>query len=81
MARLWAGVHWRSDHVAGQQLGRNVAGLMIEQLRLGGIEFLPPIADCQQSPPPPAQIQSDANAFEVRCGDPMPTHDPGPRCD
>jgi hypothetical protein len=31
-ARLWAGVHWRSDHVAGVQIGRAVAQRVIEQL-------------------------------------------------
>jgi PAP2 superfamily len=32
-ARLWAGVHWRSDHIAGQRIGRAVARRMIEQLQ------------------------------------------------
>lgn len=32
MARLWAGVHWRSDHVFGQLVGRAVAELVVQQL-------------------------------------------------
>lgn len=32
-ARLWAGVHWRTDHVAGQRIGRAVAYLIIRQLQ------------------------------------------------
>ena len=32
VARLWAGVHWRSDHPFGQLVGRAVAKLIINQL-------------------------------------------------
>ena len=32
VARLWAGVHWRSDHTFGQLVGRAVAELIINQL-------------------------------------------------
>jgi membrane-associated phospholipid phosphatase len=32
VARLWAGVHWRSDHTFGQLVGRAVAKLIINQL-------------------------------------------------
>lgn len=32
LARLWAGVHWRSDHENGDRLGRCVARMVIEQL-------------------------------------------------
>lgn len=32
MGRLWAGIHWRSDHEAGMKLGRVVARLVIKQL-------------------------------------------------
>lgn len=32
MARLWAGVHWRSDHEAGAKLGQVVACLVLRQL-------------------------------------------------
>ena len=33
MARLWAGIHWRSDHTYGVRLGRCVARLVIEQIQ------------------------------------------------
>ncbi|HEY4640730.1 MAG TPA: vanadium-dependent haloperoxidase [Thermoanaerobaculia bacterium] len=32
VGRMWAGVHWRSDHEAGQKLGRVVACLVLQQL-------------------------------------------------
>jgi hypothetical protein len=32
LGRMWAGVHWRSDHEAGQKLGRVVACLVLQQL-------------------------------------------------
>jgi hypothetical protein len=32
MGRLWAGIHWRSDHEAGLKLGRTVACLILHQL-------------------------------------------------
>lgn len=35
MARLWAGIHYRSDHVQGVKLGRAVAQLIIKQLQDG----------------------------------------------
>ena len=32
-ARLWAGVHWLSDHIAGQKVGRFAAQAVIKQLK------------------------------------------------
>jgi hypothetical protein len=32
-ARLWAGVHWRSDHIAGQLVGRAIAKIITDQLQ------------------------------------------------
>jgi membrane-associated phospholipid phosphatase len=37
LARLWAGIHWRSDHEAGQRLGRCVARMVISQLESDGV--------------------------------------------
>lgn len=37
MARLWAGIHWRSDHEQGMRLGRCVARQIIRQLQRGCI--------------------------------------------
>jgi membrane-associated phospholipid phosphatase len=33
VARIWAGVHWRSDHIAGRLIGKAVADLIIKQLQ------------------------------------------------
>ena len=39
MGRLWAGIHWRSDHEAGLKLGRVVACLVLEQIAdIGRVE-------------------------------------------
>ncbi len=43
MARLWAGIHWRSDHVEGQKLGRCVARLIIQQLQHDGVDAPSPL--------------------------------------
>jgi len=37
VARLWAGVHWRTDHIFGQLVGRAVAELIVHQLIVAGI--------------------------------------------
>jgi hypothetical protein len=37
MARLWAGIHYRSDHEQGIKLGRCVARLVISQLESDGV--------------------------------------------
>jgi hypothetical protein len=59
-ARLWAGVHWRSDHEFGQRVGNAVAEAIIDQLLS---DCVPPISDvpCQklqgQDPPTPDEVQ------------------------
>jgi PAP2 superfamily protein len=50
MARLWAGIHWRSDHLWGIELGRCVAQHVIWQLQ--GSCICPP-DPC--APPPPCE--------------------------
>jgi len=47
MARLWAGVHYRSDHDQGLRLGRQVAHLIIGQLEAGGVASAHPICDVE----------------------------------
>jgi len=47
MARLWAGIHWRSDHTFGRMLGKAVGQLVLAQLGADGAGS-PPV------PPPPA---------------------------
>lgn len=55
MARLWAGIHWRSDHVQGMKLGRCVARQVIKQLQQAclcppDLCFLPGVCDCPATP-------------------------------
>ena len=54
MARLWAGIHWRSDHEQGVRLGRCVAREIIKQLQRGCI--CPP--NVCMTPPPCAEPPS-----------------------
>jgi membrane-associated phospholipid phosphatase len=51
-ARLWAGVHWRSDHIAGVQVGRAVAYLLAQQLRQDCIPPLDVETPCEPTIPP-----------------------------
>jgi len=45
MARLWAGIHWRSDHTFGRLVGKAVGHLVIAQLNGDG-------AGSPSAPPP-----------------------------
>lgn len=57
MGRLWAGIHWRSDHEAGMKLGRTVARMVIEQMQdMGSVDKkgkIGPFVLCPDQPPPP----------------------------
>ncbi len=61
LGRMWAGIHWRSDHTAGQTLGRTVGQLVIRQLLAMGIEH------CPAEPLPPPSIPCAA-ALLLDCG-------------
>jgi membrane-associated phospholipid phosphatase len=80
LARLWAGVHWRSDHLAGNRLGRTVACLVLDQLRRSGIPLVPPPAQCYDVPPPIGQLEEEAKVFEENCGRARFGRVPGRRC-
>jgi hypothetical protein len=57
MARLWAGIHWRTDHCEGMKLGRCVARMVIEQLQGACIcppDFCTMPNNCAPPPPPDA---------------------------
>ena len=54
MARLWAGVHWRSDHTYGQLVGTAVAEMIIGQLSASGIPRFPAIRPADEAPKKPA---------------------------
>jgi membrane-associated phospholipid phosphatase len=53
LARLWAGIHWRSDHTFGQQVGTAVAELVIDQLKATGIARFPAPQPADAMPPNP----------------------------
>ena len=83
MGRLWAGIHWRSDHEAGLKLGQVVACLVLRQLSsICGCHFdlCPPMmpmaqqckcsdADvCPDDPPPPCdELKEQARACQEQC--------------
>jgi membrane-associated phospholipid phosphatase len=80
MARLWAGVHWRSDHEAGNRLGRTVACIIIDKLRRSGIPLVPAQGGCSDTPPTYDQIKAEADSFASRCGQNVPGPVPQNRC-
>lgn len=51
LGRMWAGVHWRTDHTFGQKVGTAVAELIIEQLRATGIPRFPVPRPGDEVPP------------------------------
>lgn len=79
LARLWAGIHWRSDHVNGVKLGRAVACLVIDQLRRSGIQLVPARRSPRETPPPRAQLEAEAKKLADNCGRATPGPVPGLR--
>ncbi len=70
MARLWAGIHWRSDHVQGVKLGRNVARMIIEQMGASCVcppDECPPSDNCAL-PPDVGELKRASEAMEACCG-------------
>jgi membrane-associated phospholipid phosphatase len=65
IARLYGGVHWRSDHTFGQKLGKAVGEQIIQQLNVSGIRVT---AAQVPSAPPQDQVENDAKDFLARCG-------------
>lgn len=87
LGRMWAGIHWRSDHENGLKLGRTVARLVLRQLMDMGIVLCPPerkpIKDqcdlkqtvaCDTSITPPSRetLKKEANQFEKNCDNKKP---------
>ena len=54
-ARLWGGVHWLSDPVAGQKIGRATAQAVIVELQRQSIEPFNPMPPPTE-PPLPASL-------------------------
>jgi hypothetical protein len=67
MGRLWAGVHWRSDHEAGLRLGQVVACLVLRQVAsiCGGFDM------CGRTASTPKQCTCDEKKHE--CVNEKPT--------
>lgn len=70
MARLWAGIHWRSDHVEGMRLGRCVAQLVIRQLERTCVCPVDPCLTPDNCAPPPTDddLAACAEATLDCCG-------------
>lgn len=69
MARLWAGVHYRSDHVQGMALGREVGRRVVEQLKASCIPVPDPCSyagNCDAAPTP-EKVDEDAQAMSDCC--------------
>ncbi len=69
IARLWAAVHYRSDHEQGIKLGQSVARLVISQLESDGVPPLarPPAHSANDTPrAAPTQEQVRVHAYESR---------------
>lgn len=64
-ARIWGGVHWRSDHDFGQLVGKTVGELVIEQLNKSGIVVCPePVLGV----PERDKLEAAAKQFDSNCG-------------
>lgn len=63
MARLWAGVHYRSDHDFGVEIGRCVGQLVLDQLQAACLPG--PGTGRVASPPAPAPEQIEQRAKEM----------------
>lgn len=66
LARLWAGIHWRTDHEAGAALGRCVARLLIRQLERGCVTAPPGCCD-RPDPCPPIPTKHDLDECARMC--------------
>jgi membrane-associated phospholipid phosphatase len=74
-ARLWGGVHWLSDHVAGQKIGRAAAQAVINRFEKNCIPAVE-TRECPElagkAPPTDDEIKQ---LFETGCDDSIPPRD------
>lgn len=75
LARLWAGIHWRTDHTAGQLLGRFVAQRVIQQLRESCATALPDPCEPEPLCPPIPEIGKLDTCAQECC---VPAREPEP---
>ncbi len=76
MARLWAGIHWRSDCENGMALGRCVAQIVIEELEdscICPVDICTPPANCAK--PPAEKELTHCRDRMVRCCSERSPHD------
>ncbi len=69
VARLWAGVHYRSDHRYGAKLGRCVGRLVVEQVRAACLcptDACPPPDICGRAPTPD-EVRARATEMAACC--------------
>jgi membrane-associated phospholipid phosphatase len=79
LGRMWAGVHWRSDHEAGQKLGRTIACLVLRQLasmRTADDAFKKVITFNLCPPNPTMPCNCDPKDKVKPCNDDMPPKRP-----
>ena len=72
IARLWAGIHYRSDHVEGVKLGRCVGRRIVEQLEASCIcppDPCAPPEPCQEPPTPEEVMEQAERMQDCCCGD------------
>lgn len=90
-ARIWGGVHWRSDHTFGQRVGNAVAECLIGQLKQDCVPELDrrTLANerctvaMNNMPPTPAELEALERARHLPCPQPdlhdrIPTGRPNP---
>lgn len=75
MARLWAEIHYRSDHIQGMNLGRHVAQMIIAQLTASCVSQFPdpcpPSDACHAQPPTRDELIEQASQHSSgRAGQP-----------
>lgn len=67
-ARIWGGVHWRTDHEFGQQIGLTVGKLVINQLNTSSILANAPAQDPTAPPITRKDLEEKAKEFQKNCG-------------
>lgn len=84
-ARIWAGVHWRSDHTFGQIVGRAVAEVIMAQLQSDCVPDIRSQRPCDErrdeAPPDAAALQKlkdDRLAGSCAGSDVLPPMGPAP---
>jgi membrane-associated phospholipid phosphatase len=76
LGRMWAGVHWRSDHEAGRKLGRVVACLVLQQLAdMGAVDGDKVTAFVLCPPEPNLVDQCDCAQHQTPCPNKNPQTD------